>query len=128
MTLRGHTMSGSTRYRQQGLSLVALILGFALLIIVGIFGMKLVPSFLEYRSAKSAIEAIAQQQNAGPAEVRRAFEARSAIDDISSIKPNDLEISKQGGALVISFAYRKEVPLFRNVGLYIDYTATAGGQ
>jgi hypothetical protein len=37
-----------------------------------------------------------------------------------ALKPTDLEISK--GA--ISFAYRKEVPLFTGVGLYIDYAAS----
>ena len=48
--------------------------------------------------------------------------------DIESIKADDLEITKEGNAIVISFAYRKEVPLFTNVGLYIDYAARAGGQ
>ena len=27
--------------------------------------------------------------------------------------------------MVIAFAYRKEVPLFGNVGLYIDFAATS---
>ena len=27
--------------------------------------------------------------------------------------------------MVIAFAYRKEVPLFNNVGVYIDYAATS---
>jgi hypothetical protein len=88
-----------------------------------------VPSFLEFRAAKGAIEAIAREKQGGtPADIRRAFENRSAIDDISTLKPTDLDISKDGNAIVISFAYRKEVPLFKNVGIYIDYTASAGGQ
>jgi len=28
---------------------------------------------------------------------------------------------------VIAFAYRREVPLFGNVGLYIDYAASSKG-
>jgi branched-chain amino acid aminotransferase len=47
---------------------------------------------------------------------------------VDTVKANDLEITKEGNAIVISFAYRKEVPLFTNVGLYIDYAARAGGQ
>ena len=119
--------SRQMRSRQAGVSLMALIFGFAILVIVAIFGMKIVPSYLEFRSAKNAIDALAAQGGT-PADIRRGFESRSAIDDINSVKPTDLDITKEGGAVVISFAYRKEVPLFTNVGLYIDYNARAGGQ
>lgn len=115
--------------KQQGLSLVGLIIGLIVLAMVALFGMKVIPSYLEFRSAKNAIDAIARdRQGATVADVRRAFESRSAIDDINTVKPSDLEITKEGNAIVISFAYRKEVPLFNNVGLYIDYAARAGGQ
>ena len=52
-----------------------------------------------------------------------AGEARATIDDITSVKPQDLEITKEGSEVVIAFGYRKEVPLFGGVGLYIDYSA-----
>lgn len=123
--MRGETMQ--MRSRQSGLSIMALIFGLAILVIVGIFGMKIVPSYLEFRSAKNAIDALARQ-GGSPADIRRGFESRSAIDDINSVKPADLEITKEGGAIVVGFAYRKEVPLFANVGLYIDYNARSGGQ
>jgi Tfp pilus assembly protein PilX len=115
--------------RQQGLSLIALIIGLVILGLVALCGMKVVPSYLEFRAAKNAIDAIAREkQGATVADVRRAFDNRSAIDDINTVKSSDLEITKEGSAVVISFAYRKEVPLFNNVGLYIDYAARAGGQ
>jgi Tfp pilus assembly protein PilX len=115
--------------RQQGLSLIALIIGLVILGFIALFGMKVVPSYLEFRAAKNAIDAIAREkQGATVADVRRAFDNRSAIDDINTVKSSDLEITKEGSAVVISFAYRKEVPLFNNVGLYIDYAARAGGQ
>jgi hypothetical protein len=34
-------------------------------------------------------------------------------------------VTKEGNEVVISFAYRKEVPLFANVGLYIDFAASS---
>ena len=115
--------------QQQGLSLIALIIGLIVLSFVALFAMKVLPSYMEFRSAKNAIDAIARERpGATAADVRRAFENRSAIDDIETVKPSDLEIGKEGNAVVISFSYRKEVPLFTNVGLYIDYTARAGGQ
>ena len=117
------------RDAQRGISLSGLIVGLFLLVIVGIFGMKLVPSFLEFRAAKGAIEAIAhEKQGATVADIRRAFESRASVDDISSVKPADLEITKEGNEVVIGFSYRKEVPLFSGVGVYIDYAASSKAQ
>jgi hypothetical protein len=117
------------RNRQSGVGIMALIMVLIALAVVALFAMKVIPSFIEFRSAKTAIEAIARERQGGtPGDIRRAFENRSNIDDITSVKPSDLEIGKQGNAITIGFAYRKEVPLFRNVGLYIDYAASAGGQ
>jgi hypothetical protein len=88
---------------------------------------KLIPAYMEYGTAKSAIEAIAREREAGtPMEVRRAFDSRAAIDDITVVKAADLDITKQGNEMVIGFAYRKEVPLFANVGVYMDFAASTG--
>ena len=113
---------------QSGVSLMGLIIGLVILALLAVFGMKLLPSFLEYRSAKSAIEGIAAKPGQSVADIRRAFDARAQIDDVRAIKAGDLEITKEGNAVVIGFAYRKEVPIFANVGVYIDYAARTGGQ
>ena len=109
--------------RLAGVSLMGLIVVLVLLGVVALFGMKVIPSYMEFRTAKNAIVAIARERpNATPADVRKAFEARANIDNIEAVKPTDLDVQK--GA--ISFAYRKEVPLFTGVALVIDYAASAG--
>ena len=116
------------RNGQYGVSIMALIAGLVVVIVVALFGMKVIPSFMEFRTAKSAIEIVAKQAQT-PADVRRAFDARATIDDIKSIKAADLEIQREGNQLVVAFAYRKEIQLFTGVGLYIDYAADSkGGQ
>ena len=107
--------------RQAGVSLMGLIIVLVLLAVVALFAMKVIPSYMEFRGMKNAIQSIAREKpNGSPAEIRKSFEARSNIDGFESIKPSDLDVSK--GA--IAFAYRKEVPLFTGVGLYIDYAAS----
>ena len=108
--------------------------GFTVGIAVIIF-LQQVPAALGVTSAGGegalgiAIEAIAAQNPGGPNDVRKAFEARAAIDDINSIKPTDLEIGKEGNQVVIGFAYRKEIPLWGDAaGVYINYAARAGGE
>lgn len=115
--------------KQRGISLMGLILILFVLVVVALFAMKVIPSYLEYASAKSAVDAISRDEQLNtPQMVRNAFEARAQIDNITSIRATDLEITKDGNRMGIAFTYRKEVQLFRNVGLYINYAADTTGQ
>ncbi len=115
------------RNRQQGITLMGLISGGVIVIFVMLLAMKLVPSYIEFGSVKKALAGIAvdtRGRNASVADVRRAFENRSAIDDINSVKSSDLEISKEGNEYMVTAAWRREIPLFANLGIYIDFTAS----
>ena len=115
----------------RGVTLTGLIIVLFITVLVFVFGMKLIPAYIEYGTAKKAINAIARDGTGAstPQEARRQFDARAQIDNIDVVKGSDLEIRKDGAGLVIGFTYRKEVPLVSNVGLYIDFAAsTAAGQ
>jgi len=115
------------RNRQLGITLMGLIAGAVVLIFAAILAMKLVPSYIEFFAVKKAMAGIAvdtRGRGASVADIRRAFENRSAIDDISSVKSSDLEISKEGNDYVVAAAWRREIPLFANIGVYIDFTAS----
>jgi hypothetical protein len=115
------------RHTQEGVSLGGLVIILFIVVVVGIMSLKLIPAYIEYAKAKAAIEAIAadRTRTTSIGEVRKSFDARATIDDISIPKASDLEITKEGGNVVISFAYRKEIPLFANVGLYVDFAASS---
>lgn len=107
--------------RQAGVSLIGLIVVLVILAVVALLGMKVVPSYMEFRGIKNVIQTIARERpNSSPAEIRRAYESRQIIDGFESVKPQDLIVEKGS----ISFAYRKEVPLFTGVALCIDYAAS----
>jgi Tfp pilus assembly protein PilV len=117
------------RLKQSGVTLMGLFIALFVIIIAALLAMKMIPAYMEYATAKNAISAIARERNAqSPQEVRRAFDARAAIDNITAVKASDLEISKDGAGIAIGFAYRKEVPLFSNLGVYIDFAANSGEQ
>jgi Tfp pilus assembly major pilin PilA len=110
------------RKYQRGVSLGGLLIGAVILIVLALIGFKVGPAYGEYFAIKGAVVAIAQERpGATVAEIRKAYDARASIDDLSSVKASDLEITKEGGEIVIAFAYRKEVPLFKNIGLFIDF-------
>lgn len=116
------------RNRQLGITLMGLIVGAVVLIFAAVLLMKLVPSYLEYNAVKKALSGIAvttRGRGASVADIRRAFENRSTIDDIHSVGSKDLEISKEGNDYVVAVAWRREIPLFANIGVYIDFTASS---
>lgn len=116
------------RTRQQGLSLLGLIIGGFVLIFVMLLIMKVTPSYIEYFAIKKAVVSIANEtrgRGASVGDIRRRFENRSAVDDINSVKASDLEITKEGNDYVIAASYRREVPLFGHAGLYFDFSVTS---
>ena len=114
------------RKNQLGIGLGGLMVGAAIFILLAVIGMKLGPSYLEFFSIKKAVVAIAQEKpTATVIEIRKAFDARATIDAITTVTGKDLEVTKDGGELLISASYRKEVPLVANTGIYIDFRAAS---
>lgn len=111
------------RKTQRGVSLGGLLVVLFVLIMAGLLAMKVAPPYMEFASVRKAVASVAG--GGSPAEIRKAFDARAAVDDIASVKGADLDITKEGGAVVVSVYYRKEVPLFSNVGLYFDFSASS---
>lgn len=114
---------------QRGVALSGLIFWGVILVLVSVLGMKVVPTYIEYfKILKDSKGAVA---NAGPeatvADVRRSFDRYAQIDMID-FPSSQLDISKDGGKIVIEFAYEKRVPLFGNVSLLIDYKGSTAGQ
>jgi hypothetical protein len=112
-----------TRARQRGLSIIGLI--FIGLIVVGLLalGFKTVPAVVEYIAIERAVQKIKTEGNT-VGEIRAAFDRHATIDDITSITARDLDITKDGDQVVISYAYEKKIPVIENVSLVIDFAGT----
>ncbi len=102
-----------------------LVIGI-IIVFVAIGGLKIAPAYIEYFTVKKAIVGVAQTTGKGTVgEVRQAFDRRAQIDDIDVISGKDLEITKEGNDIVISFAYPKRIPLFGNVSVVIEFAASS---
>ena len=98
------------RNRQRGLSFIGLIFIGVMAVAAFAIGGQSVPIFLEYQSIKKAAAKAAREGSTVP-EIRASFDRASAIDDIASVQGKDLEITKQGDKVVVSFKYAREIPL-----------------
>lgn len=112
-----------SRKKQQGISLSGLIFVLVVLGLVGVFGMRTVPSVLEYRAVVRSI-AVAKATGGTVQEMRTSFDKNADVAYITSIAGHDLVFSRDTGQTEISFAYEKRLPIAGNVSLVIDYSGT----
>lgn len=113
---------------QRGISLNALVLGGAVLALISLLVMKSLPPWIEYGNLTKAVKGTAGDaslKDAPMPKVRDAFTRRADMDDVKSIRAEDLEITKEGGELLISFKYEKKVPLFANVSLLFEFEGSS---
>ena len=116
------------RKQQLGITLTGLIVGAVLLVLVVLLAMKVAPPYMEFFNAKKLVAQIASEGKTSVPEIRQSFDLKSSIDDVTSVKGADLEITKEGGEVVIGFTYRKEIALFGNAGIYLDFAADSKGR
>jgi Domain of unknown function (DUF4845) len=115
-------MKVQLRSRQRGMSFFGLVFVGAVLVFGAIVAAKVTPTVIEYQAILKA----AHKAKTGTtvAEVRSIFDKASAIDDITSVKPTDLQVTKKGDRVVVSFAYNKEIELGGPVFLLIKYSGS----
>jgi hypothetical protein len=102
-------MTHQFRSRQRGLSFLGLLVVGGLLAVTGVIGAQIVPTAIEYQAILKAANKACEGNSV--AEVRSIFDKASAIDNISSISGKDIDVTKEGDKIVVSFAYQREIHL-----------------
>ncbi|WP_313703921.1 DUF4845 domain-containing protein [Massilia sp.] len=105
------------------MSLTGLILGLVVVGLAAVLAIKVIPSWLEYRSIKDGIGRV-KEEGGSVAEMQKAFDRFADINNVTSLRGRDLIISKDGGEPEISFAYQKRIALTDNASIVIDYDGT----
>lgn len=112
--------------KQRGMSMIAMILVAALLGMAFIVALKLLPVYSEYFSIKSTLKQLASEQaGAPPSAIGEAFIKHATIENINSVKPENLDISEEGGTTTIAVKYAAEVPLIANISLKVNFETSA---
>ena len=115
--------------RQRGMGLLALMFWALISVFVFIVVLKLIPVYKENLAIKTTLSDIASDsilQNKVKWEIRKFFNERAEIDNISSVNGSDLEVEKEGGKIVLGIAYSVKTPLFANISLYINFNESSG--
>ena len=112
--------------KQRGITLSGTIFWLAILGFLGIMAAKMLPAYLEYFSVKKILATMEQggMTKGSVRDIRFNYEKLNAVEDVKSVRGDDLEISKTGGEAVISAAWSVKVPLVGNVSACLDFAVT----
>ncbi len=110
--------------QQRGISLISLLFVGVVLAFGGVVGAQVVPTLLEYQAIMKAVNKVAAQGGT-VGEIRTSFDKAQNIENFKAIGPKDLEISKNGDKVIVSFAYQKEIHLGGPAYLLLKYSGTS---
>ena len=114
---------------QRGVAISGVLFWGIVISLVAVLAMKVAPEYLTYFKILKATKAVAlNSSDKTVPEIRASFAKYMDVEHVSAITPSDLDISKEGNAIVIAFTYEKRIPLFYNVSLLIDFEGSSSGR
>ncbi|HYC36901.1 MAG TPA: DUF4845 domain-containing protein [Usitatibacter sp.] len=114
--------------KQRGITITGTIITLAVLGFIAVMAAKLMPAYVEYYGVKKILKSMESSGGTKGTvkEIRYAYEKFNAIEDVKSVRGEDLEITKSGGEAVVSANWSVRVPLVGNVSACLDFSAATG--
>jgi len=110
-------------HRQQGLSLISLIVTFAFVGFLAVIVMRLLPIYLDDNSISSAMKAVAAEvpPNASVNEVRKRLGKNLEINNVSVVRAVDFQLVKSGEIAVIYIEYEARTAFIANIDFAVMF-------
>lgn len=112
-------MALQRKSRQGGITFIGLVVVGALLAMAGVIGAQIVPTVIELQAVQKGVQRAAEGNTV--VEIRNIFDKQASIDDIKSISGKDIEVTKEGDKVVVSFNYQREIHLTGPAFLTLKY-------
>lgn len=114
--------------KQTGMTMIGAVIVIAAVIFLAVIAMKMLPSYIEFMAVKKVMHAMGTESlsSMSKKEISQAFNRRASIDDIKSVKGEDLIIEKGGsGGTVVSVQYQVITPVMGNVSTLINFATSS---
>ena len=111
---------------QRGVTLTGLILCGIVFGLGAVLATKMVPEYVDFYKIKKCVASTALNSDSRTvSEIRDIYEKYAEVDSINTIRGADLEITKEGGSIVVGFSYEKRVHLVYNVSLLLEFEGSS---
>jgi len=114
--------------RQRGITITGMILTSIVVILLLLATFKIMPVYVEYFAIEKQFKAMSldpKLRGATRNTIGNVWAARAAVDDLRSMNPELIEVTRDGENLIVSAEYSVKVPLFRNVAACFDFKPTS---
>ena len=122
---------GSKAFKQRGVSLSGFLVVVVVIILVLIVGMKIGPAYVQDKTIKSKLVEVAhdpEMKSLQAHEIRAAFSKRAAMSDITNVKAEDIEVTKDDSGLTLSVSYAVKIPLIGNASLVLEFNPSSASK
>ncbi|MFU8788558.1 MAG: DUF4845 domain-containing protein [Methylobacter sp.] len=110
--------------RQQGLTLIAILLILGLIGFFVLLTLKVVPIYLDHGKVKSALEALKETPDLaskGEFEIRDSLNKRFSINYVYDVTQDNIKIVKRGNYVKVEIEYETVVKLVGNLSLLAEF-------
>jgi hypothetical protein len=116
-----------SRTEQSGITIIGFIFVAAIVLTVAMIGFRVLPSYIEFFSVEKTLKQtlLGARDGVTLAEFRKDFDLKASADYIDSVRGGDVELQKQGNALVATATWSKTLPLVGNASILLDFQASA---
>jgi len=110
--------------RQQGLTLISLIVLLGFIGSVALLVLKILPIYLDHNKVVNALNQVKEIEgieNQSEYEIKNSFAKKFNINYVYDIKPQDIHITKSGGYLKVSIEYEVIEPIIGNLSVLAEF-------
>jgi hypothetical protein len=118
------------RHAQRGFSFIGFVMLAVVLGAVFLLVARSIPAHNEFFAVKRVLQDVAKEVGGGGTKPQysAAFDRRTDIDGIESVKGADIRVSKAAEGTVLTLEYEKRQPLVSYVSLVFEFSATASAK
>ncbi len=118
----------NTRNGQNGMTMIGWLVVLALIGFIALIVLRLAPAYMEYYSVVQAMEQAHSQATpeSTPAAIRQGIGRRFTINNITSVKPTDIKVTRVDGKFKLDLYYEYRTPMMGNVDAVVVFQKVVG--
>lgn len=117
--------------KQRGVSMSGFLVAVVVLILLLIAGINIAPPYFQNKTIKSKFIEVANEpdlKNASVHDIRAAFTRLVAVSNITAIKAEDIDVTKDESGITLSASYQVKIPLIGNASLLLEFNPSSASK
>jgi Domain of unknown function (DUF4845) len=112
--------------RERGITLLGFVFVAIVVVTVALVGFRVLPAYIEYYSVQKALQTSLEESPTGNlSEIRRAFDRKLSASYVDSVRPTDIQVSRQGNVITASIEWQRVLHMVGNASILLEFDAKA---